>query len=416
MQNNLQKEKSVKKDSDYAFAPVPAEARRGLISLMAVMVGFSFNSGSMAVGAKIGLNSDFYNFIYAIILGGGFLSLYTGTLAYISSKTGLSFDLLCTKAFGSRGSKLPSLFIALTQTGWFGVCSAMFAIPVAEYLECSAYLVLALAGIFMTYTAYVGFRGLEILSYFAVPMILLLGSWSIYQALSGTDGGLIAILSKGTGENNLNMLIGLVIGSFISGGTTTPNFARFAQTARYAVISTVSAFMIGNSIMLLFGAVGASYIGQDDIFFIMISQGLVLSAFLVLGANIWSTNDNALYSAGLSLSNIFSLRKKIMVIAGGFIGTASAFWLYNNFVNWLFFLGATLPAVGIILILDYFCNRSKYSQGYADTKYNWAAICGTVCGMAAGNFLNFGCSGINSMIAASAAWAITSRIRKAAVN
>ena len=100
----------------------------------------------------MGLNSDLLNFIYALLLGGIFLSIYTGILAYIGGRT--------------------------AQIGWFGVCSAMLAIPVAEHLGCSVYPVLAFACMFMIYTAYVGFKGLEILSYIAVPMILVLGGWS----------------------------------------------------------------------------------------------------------------------------------------------------------------------------------------------------------------------------------------------
>ena len=142
------------------------------------MVGFSFTSSSMVTGAKMGLNSDLLNFIYALLLGGIFLSIYTGILAYIGGRTGLSFDLLCRRAFGRFGSMLPSLLLTLTQIGWFGVCSAMLAIPVAEHLGCSVYPVLAVACMFMIYTAYIGFKGLEILSYIAVPMILVLGGWS----------------------------------------------------------------------------------------------------------------------------------------------------------------------------------------------------------------------------------------------
>ena len=93
------------------------------------MVGFSFTSSSMVTGANMGLNSDLLNFIYALLLGGIFLSIYTGILAYIGGRTGLSFDLLCRRAFGRFGSMLPSLLLTLTQIGWFGVCSAMLAIP-----------------------------------------------------------------------------------------------------------------------------------------------------------------------------------------------------------------------------------------------------------------------------------------------
>lgn len=234
----------------------------------------------------------------------------------------------------------------------------------------------------------------------------------VWQAICSGSQSFVETFNASTGENDLNMMIGLVIGSFISGGTTTPNFTRFARTARFAVISTVTAFMIGNSIMIMFGAVGANYAGKDDVFYIMMSQGLVLSAFVVLGANIWTTNDNALYSVGLSLANIFSIRKKLMVLAGGFAGTVCALWLYHNFISWLQFLGATLPAIGIILILDYFCSPDKYTHSETGSNFSWAAIAGTVCGMLAGNFLEFGCGGINSMIAAAAVWAVMSRVMK----
>ena len=57
----------------------------------------------------------------------------------------------------------------------------------------------------------------------------------------------------------------LCVGSFISGGTATPDFARFAKTKKTAVWTTVIAFFIGNSLMFLFGAVGAMVTGNSDI-------------------------------------------------------------------------------------------------------------------------------------------------------
>ena len=46
----------------------------------------------------------------------------------------MSLDLLARKAFGVKGSYLPSAMISFTQIGWFGVGIAMFAIPVANEL------------------------------------------------------------------------------------------------------------------------------------------------------------------------------------------------------------------------------------------------------------------------------------------
>ena len=39
-------------------------------------------------------------------------------------------------------------------------------------------------------------------------------------------------------------------------------------------------------------------------------MNLFYMAILVLGMNIWTTNDNALYTAGLGLANIFRSEEK----------------------------------------------------------------------------------------------------------
>ena len=86
-------------------------------------------------------------------------------------------------------------------------------------------------------------------------------------------------------------------------------------------------FFIGNSLMFLFGAVSSIYAGGNDIFEVMLNLNLFYLAVLVLGLNIWTTNDNALYTAGLGLSNIFGLST-----ATGFSIEEfdSAFKLYNR--------------------------------------------------------------------------------------
>ena len=88
-------------------------------------------------------------------------------------------------------------------------------------------------------------------------------------------------------------------------------------------VTTVIAFFIGNSLMFFFGGVSSVYVGGNDIFEVMINLGLFYLAILVLGLNIWTTNDNALYSAGLGLANIFGQKKKPMVLVSGIIGTVS---------------------------------------------------------------------------------------------
>lgn len=140
------------------------------------------------------------------------------------------------------------------------------------------------------------------------------------------------------------------------------------------------AFFIGNSLMFFFGGVSSVYVGGNDIFEVMINLGLFYLAILVLGLNIWTTNDNALYSAGLGLANIFGQKKKPMVLVSGIIGTVLAVWLYWNFCGWLNILNCTLPPVGIILVLGYFLNKEKYQDVEVSETVNWFAVIGVVLG------------------------------------
>lgn len=396
----MEQEKKQHVDLDYSLEAVPKTARKGFWTMFVVMLGFTFFSASMSVGAKMGNGLDFSGFVWAVIIGGIILGAYTGGLGYIASDTGLSLDLLAQRSFGTAGSKLPSALIALTQIGWFGVGVAMFAIPAAQLLNISPVILVVAAGVCMTSSAYFGMKGLTIVSAISVPLIAILGTYSMITA-TASGGGLVAIFAKSSGSLSLFAAVGMVIGSFISGGTATPNFVRFAKNNGIAVITTVVAFFLGNTLMFAFGAVGGAFTGKDDIFYVMIAQGLAVPALIVLGANIWTTNDNALYTGGLGLSNITGLRKRPMVLVSGFIGTVTAIWLYNNFVGWLNFLNATLPPVGAIVMLNYILHRQDYRAGAAPERaVNWGSIAGVVLGALAGNFLPFGIASVNAMIVA----------------
>ena len=129
----MEKEKKVK-DVDFADSAVPSSARKNVVTMFMIMLGFTFFSASMWVGQQLADGLDFWGFLGSLILGGIILGIYTGLLGYVGAKTGLSLDLLSQRAFGEKGSYLPSAMTSFTQIGWFGVGLAMFAIPVSKEL------------------------------------------------------------------------------------------------------------------------------------------------------------------------------------------------------------------------------------------------------------------------------------------
>ena len=413
-----------KPDVDFTSSRVTPEGRKSDLSMFMVMLGFTFFSASMWVGQQMAAGLNFGQFIGALILGGIILGAYTGALGFIGAKTGLTLDMLAHRSFGRKGSWLPSAMISFTQIGWFGVGLAMFAIPVAkellglevtkEFMPYQGYILVAIAGLLMTASAYFGIKSLTLISYIAVPAVGILGTVAMILAVKRGDSTLIDQFAVNSGTLTVIGGAGMVVGSFVSGGTATPNFARFAKTAKVGCIVTVIAFFLGNSLMFFFGAVSSIYVGgaANDIFDVMMKLGLFWMAVLVLGLNIWTTNDNALYSSGLGLSNIFGWSKKTMVLIAGIIGTITAVWLYWNFCGWLNILNCTLPPIGAILIISYFMNRKDYEDDNVQIKtVNWASVLGVVLGAVVANLLKWGIPSINGMVVASICYLIGNRRR-----
>ncbi|KXF80477.1 cytosine permease [Enterovibrio coralii] len=376
-------------DNNYSLGPVPQSARKGVLSLTMVMLGLTFFSASMWTGGTLGTGLSFDDFFLAVLIGNLLLGIYTSVLGYIGASSGLSTHLLARFSFGTKGSWLPSLLLGGTQVGWFGVGVAMFAFPVHKATGIDTNILIAVAGLAMTATVYFGIAALMILSAIAVPAIALLGGYSVIEAINSVGGIEQLQLISPESPMNFSTALVLVVGSFISAGTLTADFVRFGKSARGAVIVTMVAFFIGNSLMFIFGAAGAAATGLSDISDVMMAQGLLIPAILVLGLNIWTTNDNALYASGLGFSNITGLPSKYLSVINGVIGTLCALWLYNNFVGWLTFLSAAIPPIGGIIIADFIKHRERYKD-FANANFktvNWAAIAGVAVGVAAGHFL-----------------------------
>jgi len=399
-------------DTEFSLQAVPQSHRNNFWKILAVMLSLCFFSASMMSGGTLGTGLSFSQFIWIVLAGNLILGLYTGALAHIAAKTGLSTHLLARYSFGEKGSYLSSFLLAATQVGWFGVGLAMFAVPVARATGANVYILITLFGLAMTLSAIFGMKALAILGMISVPAIIVFGSYSMTSA-AGEIGGFQGLFDyEPTNPISIALALTVCIGSFISAGTLTPDFARFSKTSRSAVSANIIAFFLGNSLMFLFGAVGAMVYNQADISEVMFLQGLMIPAILVLGLNIWTTNDSALYASGLGFSNITKLPKKKIVVFNGILGTISAMWLYQNFVDFLTLLGTALPSIGAIILADYFIVKRRRYERFETVKFqavNWLAIIAWVVGVLAANFLP-GIPPINSLIGTSVTYVVLMKL------
>jgi cytosine permease len=350
-----------KVDPDYPLQVVPPHARRGVVSLGLVLLGFTFFTPTMLAGAGIAPSFSFGGFVGVAVLGSLVLGIYVSVLGAIGARTGLTTVVMARYAFGDRGAKLASLLLGGTQIGWYGVTVATLALLVEQATGLDGtgwrWVLILGSGTIMGVTAFFGYRGMELLSAVSVPLLLIMAGWVSWRSFQEIDaaGGLGALVP--TGEVSLAVAVTAIVGTFASGGTQAPNWTRFARTPRQGFATAAAAFFVGELLMIFFGGIGAIAFGIGDFVEVLFALNLVGWGLVFLVANLWTTNDNTAYNFGVAGAEFFdSPTKKPFVVGGVAIGTVLAMPIYDNLIGYLSWLGILIPAIGGVIIGDFLAN------------------------------------------------------------
>ncbi len=353
-------------EQDYPLSPVPMDQRKSLWSMGLVLLGFTFFTATMWAGGSVGVAFDFSTMLLVLATGNLLLGVYAAVLGYIAAKTGLNTALMSRFTFGELGSKLSDVILGFTQIGWYAWGTATMAILLVKLTglpESWTTPLMVVFGFGFCVTAFIGYRGLEWLSRFAVPAMIILVAVSMTIATDDAGGlsGLLAITP--TGDLSVAAAITLVFGTFVSGGTQATNWTRFATSGKTAVVATLLAFLLGNGLMTLIGAFGALVYQQADIVDIMVAQGLATLGILMLFLNLWTTQDNTVYNFAVAGCNLLRTRRRRLVTVGGAaIGTVLAVMgMYEWLIPFLVLLGTFIPPIGGVIMASYFIGyRRQY--------------------------------------------------------
>lgn len=369
-------------DSDYPLSEVPNGARKGLFSTAILLFGFTFFTSTMFAGGKIGMAFDFTTLLWAAVIGNLLLGLYAAVLGLIACRSGLNSVLMGRFCFGEVGSKLSDVLLGFTQIGWYAWGTATIAIVLVKILGLPEGLTIPLMVLFgfgFCLTAFVGYKGLDLLSRVAVPAMLVLLVASLWIATRDI-GGLAGLLAVEPSESmSLSVAITLVFGTFVSGATQATNWTRFAKSGRVAVLASLFGFFIGNGLMIVAGAYGAIVYQQPDVVEVLVLQGLSMAAVVMLFLNLWTTQDNTIYNFAAAGCNLLRTgKRKTVTLVGAGIGTLLAIGgMYEMLIPFLILLGSIIPPIGGVIMADFFYgHRARYPK-LADVRlpaFNWVGL------------------------------------------
>ena len=359
---------SVQNTNEFSNERVPQKDRKTFLNLLTVSLGYVFVVTSMQVGGSIGISMNFKDAFSAVLLSSLILTVLACIMGVISTKSGLTLGLLSKYTFGKAGTWVPITIVAVTTIGWFSIDAYLIGQSTNALFESIPIIPIAiLGGIGMTCTALKGMKWMTYLSNFAVPLIIFFGIISIFIAI-GDMGGIEGLMSATQTETmSFSKAVSLGVGSYAVGAVMfTPDIMRFAKNTKTSVFVMIITMIIGNTFVVIFGAIGAVATGSPDIAYVLAAQGLLAPSFLVLVLNIWSTAQGCVYSGSLSLSSAIKIDRNKIVIAFGVVGTIFAIiGFYNYFGTYINFLSSTVPGLAGIFFADYIF---LYKNGYPDME------------------------------------------------
>lgn len=266
------------------------------------------------------------------------------------------------QVFGKKGSRtILSIILAIACLGWFGiqanVCGVALANLLAIYhVNIPIPLASFISGMVMVVSALYGMKVLRILSYIAVPLLVIICLYGLGQTLSGDQLQLIRDYQP---QGNISFMDGLAvtIGSFALGAVIAGDYSQFSKKRSDVVKAATLGIIPAGVLMIAVGAILTIAYQTSDItaVFLHIATPFIGGVGLILAT--WKTNLVNAISGGIALINVFDIAKnkeRLAIGVAGTIGTVLAVvGILNYFTPIMSILSAMIPPVAGVMIASY---------------------------------------------------------------
>jgi len=350
---------------------IQASQRQNWWSIAFVWIGAMICVSCLMVGGMLGSGMTIGTCAITILIGYSLVCLYMCFMGMQGCDTGLPTAVMAGGALGEKGGKyVVSSILAIACIGWFGiqaaVCGASFSsmIGVMTGVSIPVWISSVAWGAIMVASASFGFKGLKLLNYIAVPLLIVVLIYGLVVAVAG-HGGIDAITSyMPAAQMSILSGVSLTVGSFAVGGSIAGDYCRFAKSRADVIKSSIVGVLPAGLLIILVGAVLSIVTGEYDISAVLTAAGVPAVGLVALIAATWTTNVTNAYSGGLSLSILLGLDEKRSRICTAIAGTAgtilAAAGIMDKFTAFLTLLCALVPAfVGVMIANYWILGRGK---------------------------------------------------------
>ena len=374
--------------SDYTTSAVPEKAKKSFVNNAAVWFGFTVSISAFLTGGTLGGGMAAGKGIAAVLIGNGVLILIASLLGIIGQRTGLTTASLGRIVFGKKGSIISSFVLGVLGMCLIGVLMNSFGSSIAALLPgFPAIVAILLFAVCITSSSIFGYKGLTIISYIAVPslLVLLVIGLAATGKLAGGLGQVFDIVPAG--EMTLAAGISSVIATWANGACLSADISRYSRKPSHVIGGSIFGFLVGTSVFEGCAVLMSVATGGTDFTSIFKALGLLVPGLIILLLALWTTTDNNVYSSSLAFTNLSDLvgikipKWGWTIICVAIAVLASTFGFAKNFGTWLGYLGAfTTPFAGILIAHFWVMNSPKANSYRMPAGFRLSAFIAWVCG------------------------------------
>lgn len=357
-----------------------SEAKRtGGFSLFALWFGAAVSLAEIMTGsllAPLGLKQG----IIAVLAGhlvGTLIFALVGIIGFRERTPSLISSRL---SLGRYGSYPISVFNIIQLLGWTAImliqCArSMQAITGSLFGLNSFVLPVIFTGLLVGIWALTTDRGISVVNNVAVALLFFL---SLIMLKAVLQGG--AAVQPVLGSISFGAALELSIVMPLSWMPLISDYTQTARSARGSFFGSFAGYFLGSSFMYLIGLMSALYAGTSDPIGILVRMNMGYPALLIVILATVTTTFLDVYSSVLTTLNLtarFSKSRLILVFT--LLGTILALYFpMEQYVNFLYLIGAFLAPVFSIVIVDYFIFRDDRSHELWNVSGLAAAAVGTI--------------------------------------